>query len=70
MASTALYIGMYGGGSGTYNLSGGTLATHQISGGTGTSTFNFNGGLLQAGSGAANSPYQRTDQRLREGRWG
>ena len=49
--SSVLYLGMYGGGSGTYNLSGGTLAAQQISGGTGTSTFNFDGGLLQAGTG-------------------
>ena len=37
------------GGSGTYFLSGGTLQTSGVNGGTGTSTFDFNGGTLQAG---------------------
>jgi autotransporter-associated beta strand protein len=33
---------------GTFNLSGGTLSTSSITGGLGTSTFNFNGGQLVA----------------------
>ena len=38
---------------GLYDLSGGTLTASSIFGGGGTSTFQFNGGLLQAGTAAA-----------------
>ena len=44
------------GGTGSYSLTAGTLSASQITGGMGTSTFNFNGGLLQAISGAT-SPF-------------
>ncbi|MES2476227.1 MAG: autotransporter-associated beta strand repeat-containing protein [Verrucomicrobiota bacterium] len=40
-------------GVGTVNLDGGTLVTQKVSDGGGTSTINFNGGLLKAGPGAA-----------------
>jgi autotransporter-associated beta strand protein/T5SS/PEP-CTERM-associated repeat protein len=39
-------------GAGTLNLDGGTLVANFIQGGSGSSTFNFNGGLLRAGAGA------------------
>lgn len=46
---TNLIISQSGGGSGTVNLDGGTLAVNQISkSSTGTATFNFNGGTLKA----------------------
>jgi len=40
----------WNGGVGTLNLSGGTLVANFIQGGTGNSTFNFNGGVLQVGA--------------------
>ena len=40
----------WNGGTGTLNLSGGTLVANFIQGGTGNSTFNFNGGVLRVGS--------------------
>lgn len=39
-------------GNGTLNLDGGTLVANFIQGGSGTSTINFNGGLLRAAAGA------------------
>ena len=39
-------------GVGTLNLDGGTLVANFIQGGSGSSTFNFNGGLLRAAPGA------------------
>ena len=39
--------------SGTYNLSGGVLTTTAVEGGAGQSVFYFNGGTLQAASGAS-----------------
>jgi autotransporter-associated beta strand protein len=39
-------------GIGTLNLDGGTLVANFVQGGSGSSTFNFNGGLLRAGAGA------------------
>jgi autotransporter-associated beta strand protein/T5SS/PEP-CTERM-associated repeat protein len=42
----------WNGGVGTLNLNGGTLVANYIQGGTGNSTFIFNGGLLQAGVNA------------------
>ena len=54
--SGPLYLGYSLGSSGSYTLSGGTLLANQVMGGAGTSTFNFNGGLLQA-SASANSQF-------------
>jgi fibronectin-binding autotransporter adhesin len=54
-ASTGLglTLGLDVGGAGTVNLNGGTIATLLVQGTTnGSSTFNFNGGVLQAGAGA------------------
>ncbi len=48
VALPAVYIGYQGGSFGTVNLNGGTIATRWVGGGTGSSTFNFNGGTLQA----------------------
>ena len=48
---SSLSLGYYSGSSGTYGLNSGVLVAAQISGGTGTSVFNFNGGTLQAASG-------------------
>ena len=48
MASLYLDLGWSLGGSGTYNLDGGLLTAGTVEGGAGTSTFNFNGGTLQA----------------------
>jgi fibronectin-binding autotransporter adhesin len=46
-----IYLGRYAGSSGSYSLGGsGILSAGQVSGGSGTSTFNFNGGTLQAGA--------------------
>jgi fibronectin-binding autotransporter adhesin len=46
---TTLTVSQSGGGSGTVNLDGGTLAANLINkASTGTATFNFNGGTLQA----------------------
>ncbi len=50
-----LQLGQMAGGSGTYNLKGGLLSSGQVLGGAGTSTFNFNGGVLQAAAGAASN---------------
>jgi T5SS/PEP-CTERM-associated repeat protein len=43
-----LYLGYNSGTSGTYNLNGGTLVLKSISIGSGSATFNFGGGTLQA----------------------
>ena len=52
-----LVLGYYAGSSGTYSLNGGTLNVGEVSGDSGTSTFHFNGGTLQAGaSDAPNDP--------------
>lgn len=48
-----LYMGFYGGSSGTYNLNGGTIQLGNIAGADGVSTFNFKGGTLKA---AADQP--------------
>lgn len=40
-------------GFGTLNLDGGTLVANNVQGGTGNSTFNFNGGVLRAGTNAS-----------------
>ena len=51
--SEATNIGVaigWNGGYGTLNLDGGTLVANFIQGGTGSSTINFNGGLLRAGA--------------------
>ena len=53
--SGALVLGQSTAASGNYNLNGGTLVVNQISGGMGTSTFTFNGGLLQASVSANGS---------------
>ncbi len=50
-----LQLGQMAGGSGTYNLNGGTLTCQQIQGGAGTSTFNFNGAVLLAATGASSN---------------
>ena len=47
LLSGPLRIG-YAGGAGTVNLSGGVIATQQVVRGSGSATFNFNGGLLRA----------------------
>ena len=48
--NTPTYVSLadYTGGSGTFNLNGGVLATTSVSAGSGTSVFNFNGGTLRA----------------------
>ena len=48
--SSTLTLGSASTGNGTYNLASGTLAAGSVVGGSGTSTFNFNGGILQAGA--------------------
>ena len=48
--SSTLTLGSASTGNGTYNLASGTLAAGSVVGGSGTSTFNFNGGTLQAGA--------------------
>jgi autotransporter-associated beta strand protein len=49
VSEPAVYIGRLAGAVGTVNLNtGGTIATRWVGGGAGTSTFNFNGGTLQA----------------------
>ena len=49
VALPAVYIGSNAGAVGIVNLNtGGTIATRWVGGGAGTSTFNFNGGTLQA----------------------
>jgi autotransporter-associated beta strand protein len=53
--SEAINVGVgigWNGGVGTLNLDGGTLVANFIQGGSGSSTFNFNGGLLRAAPGA------------------
>ncbi|MES2660915.1 MAG: autotransporter-associated beta strand repeat-containing protein [Verrucomicrobiota bacterium] len=52
ITATALTLGNLGTGAGTVNLDGGTLAVNSIAKGAGTGTFNFNGGILRARSGA------------------
>ena len=47
--SNSLVLGEDSGASGTYNLNGGVLLTPTLSQGSGTATFNFGGGTLQAG---------------------
>jgi len=49
-AATNLTVARNSGSVGMINLLGGTLNTGQVSGGAGTSTFNFNGGTLQNNS--------------------
>ena len=51
-----LVLGDSSGAYGSYTLGGGSLVVNQISGGSGRSTFTFNGGLLQA-SPSANSSF-------------
>jgi fibronectin-binding autotransporter adhesin len=46
--TTGLRLGYVSGGTGTYNLTGGTLVLESLSKGTGTAAFNFGGGTLQA----------------------
>ncbi|HSV15357.1 MAG TPA: alkaline phosphatase family protein, partial [Tepidisphaeraceae bacterium] len=50
--STSLTLGKQAGSAGTYTLSGGVLATPSVSGQSGNSTFNFNGGTLRATAGS------------------
>ena len=51
-------LGNGGGSSAIVNLNGGTMAARQVSGIAGAnSTFNFNGGVLQAGNGAVNAGF-------------
>ena len=52
-ASSVALTTIYSGSSATVNLNGGTFNTLQVTGGVSTSTFNFNGGTLQAGAGAS-----------------
>ena len=53
-----------GGGNGTVNLnSGGRIQTTAVATGGGTSTFNFNGGTLQAAAGAERKLLSSLDQR-------
>ncbi|MCW1884088.1 autotransporter-associated beta strand repeat-containing protein [Luteolibacter flavescens] len=51
-SANGVVIGQDEVGVGTVNLNGGTLVTKRVFGNNGTSTFNFNGGLLRAGAGA------------------
>ena len=53
--SSTLTLGSASTGNGTYNLASGTLAAGSVAGGSGTSTFDFNGGTLQAGAGTTTS---------------
>ena len=54
LGSNRLYFGWTsGGGNGVVNLSGGTISTHQVLKNSGTATFNFNGGVLQAAPGTS-----------------
>ena len=50
-----LQLGQMASGNGTYNLKGGLLSCGQVLGGAGMSTFNFNGGVLQAAAGASSN---------------
>lgn len=52
-SGTAGVVVTNGGGVGVVNLSGGKLVTTKVSDGGGNSTFNFDGGVLKAGTGAA-----------------
>ncbi len=52
VGSFGLIISNLASGVGTVNLDGGTLSALRLSDGGGSSTFNFNGGTLVAGSGA------------------
>ena len=52
--TSGVIVGANAGSSGTFHLSGGILQTQQVSGGPGTSVFNFNGGTLQAQRNEAN----------------
>ena len=65
VVANVLYLGRYGGAAGTYTLSGGTLTAGRVLGGAGTSKFNFNGGVLQAGSGATSFFMSGLTARLR-----
>ena len=49
MTSLVVSNSVESGGSGTYNLNGGTLILSALSSGSGTAAFNFGGGTLQAG---------------------
>jgi arabinan endo-1,5-alpha-L-arabinosidase len=49
--ASALRVGYSTGGAGTVNLDGGTLLTPGVVRGSGTATFNFNGGTLKAAAG-------------------
>jgi fibronectin-binding autotransporter adhesin len=60
---STLYIGYNSGGSGTYNLNGGTLILKSLSKGSGTAAFNFGGGTLRAsGSFACSLPMTLTGE--------
>lgn len=48
--SGGLTLGFFSGANGSYALNGGTFQTNTVTAGGGTSTFNFNGGTLQAAS--------------------
>jgi autotransporter-associated beta strand protein len=50
-----LYLGYKSGSSGTYNLNGGQLVVSNMSRGSGTAAFNFNGGKLKAGASFSTS---------------
>jgi len=49
-----LHFGRNGGGTGTLNLNGGTIATTEIAGGAGLATNNYNGGTIRARANTAN----------------
>jgi fibronectin-binding autotransporter adhesin len=51
-SNNGVVLGQNASGVGTVNLTGGTLTAKRVFGSTGTSTFNFSGGLLRAGAGA------------------
>ncbi|MCW1923769.1 autotransporter-associated beta strand repeat-containing protein [Luteolibacter arcticus] len=51
-SNNGVVLGQIGDGTGTVNLDGGTLTAKRIFGNAGNSTFNFNGGLLRAATGA------------------
>ena len=52
VASNGLLVSNSATGVGTVNLDGGTLVVRKVADGGGASTFNFNGGVLKAGTGA------------------
>ena len=66
LTSNSLYLAEQPGNSATYNLSGGTLRTTQVTNGGGTGNFYFNGGTLQA-SGSNSNYFTATNSYIQSG---